>query len=60
MFGEIKKKYGGVDVCINNAGLGVDASLTGGETAKWKEMLDVSRLIISFPLFKQILGVYCF
>ncbi|XP_072044242.1 dehydrogenase/reductase SDR family member 11-like [Amphiura filiformis] len=42
MFAEIKEKYGGVDVCINNAGMGRDASLLEGNTEKWRQMLDLN------------------
>ena len=33
---------GGIDVCINNAGLVNTASLLEGETDQWVEMIDVS------------------
>ena len=42
MFTEIKDKFGGVDVCINNAGLSHIASLLEGDTESWRHMLDVS------------------
>ena len=42
MFAEIKKQYGGVDVCINNAGLANSTRLMDGSTEHWREMLDVS------------------
>ena len=42
MFAEIKEKYGGVDVCINNAGLAHPSNLLEGETEDWRHMLDVS------------------
>jgi len=44
MFSETEKKYGGIDVCINNAGLSHVASLVNGETEKWRNMLDVNVL----------------
>ena len=45
MFREIKSRHGGVDVCINNAGLGGAAPLLSGDTGLWKNMLDVSTCI---------------
>jgi len=42
MFEQIKNEWGGVDICINNAGLLNDAPLLSGDTDKWREMLDVN------------------
>lgn len=42
MFERIKKDLGGVDVCINNAGLSHNAPLLSGTTEQWRNMLDVS------------------
>ena len=36
-----KAEFGGVDVCVNNAGLAHNAPLLSGATSDWKEMLDV-------------------
>ena len=41
----IKSQFGGADICINNAGLGRDASLLSGSTALWKEMIEVSKIM---------------
>ena len=42
MFEEIKSKFGGVDVCVNNAGVGSkDGALLTGSTEGWRNMLDV-------------------
>ncbi len=46
MFGEIRKRWGGVDVLINNAGLGHNASLLSGSTEEWREMLEVNVLAL--------------
>ncbi|XP_077995604.1 dehydrogenase/reductase SDR family member 11-like [Glandiceps talaboti] len=46
MFEEIKKNHGGVDICINCAGLCQFASLLKGSTEDWKEMLDVNVLAL--------------
>ncbi|XP_033628392.1 dehydrogenase/reductase SDR family member 11-like [Asterias rubens] len=51
MFAEIKEKFGGVDVCINNAGLNHARSIgagsmgiLNGETDKWRNMLELNVL----------------
>ena len=41
---DVCKKNGGIDVCINNAGLAVAAALLSGETDQWREMFDVSEI----------------
>ena len=47
VFEVAKKQFGGVDVCINNAGLGYSSTVLEGTTSDWKETLDVSH---SLPL----------
>lgn len=44
MLEKIKKDFGGVDVCVNNAGLSHDAPLLTGSTEQWRHMLDVNVL----------------
>ncbi len=46
MFEDIQKEFGGVDVLINNAGLGHRAPLLSGETKHWREMLEVNILAL--------------
>ena len=46
LFGEIRSRYGGVNVLVNNAGLGHEAPLTHGDTSLWREMLDVNVLAL--------------
>lgn len=46
MFAFVRNKVGGVDVLINNAGLGHQASLLEGNTKEWKETLDVNVLAL--------------
>ncbi len=41
MFAKIKSQTGGVDVCINNAGLNHNAPLLSGATSAWREMVEV-------------------
>ncbi|GBN31637.1 Dehydrogenase/reductase SDR family member 11 [Araneus ventricosus] len=43
-FDEIRRTFGRLDICINNAGLGHDAPLLSGKTSDFKDMLDVNVL----------------
>ncbi|XP_052257591.1 dehydrogenase/reductase SDR family member 11-like isoform X2 [Dreissena polymorpha] len=57
MFSEIKNKYGGVDVCVNNAGLSHNAPLLSGETEQWRNMFEVNvigLLVCSREAFKSM------
>ena len=42
MFSAIKAQHGGVDVCINNAGLAHPDSILNGKTSSWRNMLQVT------------------
>ncbi|CAL1260834.1 unnamed protein product [Larinioides sclopetarius] len=42
MFDQIRRTFGRLDICINNAGLSHDAPLLTGNTEDWRNMLDVS------------------
>ena len=44
-FEAAKDKFGGVDVCISNAGLAHNAPLLSGSTSDWKEMAEVGELL---------------
>ena len=44
MFSEIKERFGGVDVCVNNAGMCRPCTLVDGATEGWKEMMEVKYL----------------
>ncbi len=46
LFSDVRARFGGVDVLVNNAGLGHDAPLSSGNTAHWREMLDVNVLAL--------------
>lgn len=43
-FAHIEERCGGLDVLVNNAGLGHQESLLSGSTQKWREMIDVNVL----------------
>jgi NADP-dependent 3-hydroxy acid dehydrogenase YdfG len=47
VFDAVRSKWGGVDVLVNNAGLGHRAPLTTADTELWREMLDVNVLALS-------------
>ncbi|XP_076041186.1 dehydrogenase/reductase SDR family member 11-like isoform X2 [Oratosquilla oratoria] len=42
MFATIKEKYGGVDVCVNSAGMSRNSSLLDGTPEEWREMLNLN------------------
>lgn len=46
LFDRIRQTWGGVDVLVNNAGLGYKAPLISGATAAWREMLEVNVLAL--------------
>ena len=41
MFQFARTQFGGVDVCVNNAGLAHRAPILTGSTEEWREMLEV-------------------
>jgi len=46
LFDNIRQTWGGVDVLVNNAGLGHKSPLMSGETEAWREMLEVNVLAL--------------
>lgn len=46
LFESLRRDHGGVDVLINNAGLGRHAPLMSGSTEHWREMLEVNVLAL--------------
>jgi NADP-dependent 3-hydroxy acid dehydrogenase YdfG len=46
LFAAIRARFGGVDVLINNAGVGRDAPLCSGATEHWREMLELNVLAL--------------
>jgi NADP-dependent 3-hydroxy acid dehydrogenase YdfG len=45
-FTAARERFGGVDLLVNNAGLGRDAPLCSGATEDWREMLEVNVLAL--------------
>lgn len=46
VFDVLRQRWGGVDVLVNNAGLGHNSPLMSGEADAWREMLDVNVLAL--------------
>ncbi|MEL6326602.1 MAG: SDR family NAD(P)-dependent oxidoreductase, partial [Cyanobacteria bacterium J06626_23] len=46
-FAAVEKRYGRLNVMVNNAGLGHKASLLDGSTDDWRNMLEVNVLALS-------------
>jgi len=46
LFDETRARFGGVDVLVNNAGLGHRAPLLSADTALWREMLELNLLAL--------------
>jgi NADP-dependent 3-hydroxy acid dehydrogenase YdfG len=46
LFSAIRQRWGGVDVLVNNAGLGHREPLRSGESERWREMLEVNVLAL--------------
>jgi len=42
LFDKARETFGGVDVIVNNAGLGLQATVMDGDTEEWREMFDVN------------------
>lgn len=47
LFAAVRKAWGGVDVLINNAGLGYVGSLAGQPPSDWRDMLEVNVFALS-------------
>lgn len=52
MFAVIERRVGPVDVLVNNAGLGRDASLISGDPRLWREMIDTN--VVALALCSQL------
>ena len=42
VFAEVERRFGGLDLLFNNAGLGVNARFEASDPADWKRMMDVN------------------
>ena len=42
LFGQVRDRFGGLDLLFNNAGLGVHATFETSDPADWKRMIDVN------------------
>ena len=42
VFAEVERRFGGLDLLFNNAGLGVNARFEDSDPADWKQMIDVN------------------
>lgn len=47
VFAAVSETWGGLDVMVNNAGLGRTASMHDGKTEAWREMLEVNVLALA-------------
>jgi len=47
LFERVRQEWGGLDVLVNNAGLGVAGALADGRSEDWREVLDVNVLACS-------------
>ena len=41
-----RTQFGGVDVCVNNAGLAHNTPMLSGKTNEWRDMLEVRAVIL--------------
>ena len=44
LFAAVRQRFRGVDLLVNNAGLGLAAPISSGETERWRTMLEVNVL----------------
>ena len=51
LFTMAREKYGGVDVCVNNAGLAHAAPLLSGSTDDWRDMMEVGQQCVTVQYY---------
>ncbi|KAF0300304.1 Dehydrogenase/reductase SDR family member 11 [Amphibalanus amphitrite] len=47
LFATVREQFGGIDVCVNNAGLYFTGSLLNGNVEKWRTILNVNVLAVA-------------
>lgn len=57
LFDTIRKEWDGVDVLINNAGLGHEHTIAGGNMDHWREMVDVNVLALTLCMREAVLDM---
>lgn len=60
MFDEIKRKFGRIDICINNAGIIEYAPLMSGNVSDWKRVMEVCFYVGSLSSWVYFLKVISF
>jgi len=56
-FKKAEEEFGGVDVCVNNAGLAHNAPLLSGDTEDWRDMLEVRGYLLLVPYLLYLLAM---
>ena len=59
VFAAAFNKFGGVDVCVNNAGVGHNTTLLTGDTAEWRDMVEVCMVYIDTLQSITIPSLFC-
>lgn len=57
MFSDLSRRFGGMDILINNAGHGRGAALIDGEVDDWRNMLELNVLALSHCTQRAVAGL---